>query len=158
MSTSSARATILLSIAASAAAILVVYFTAGTAIEREIVERQTKMVVRSLLFNISVPQNVVSAVRGALPATDKSADDRAAASNVAVRARALWSVGLLLLIAYFVAKSWAGPRFPSVRRAAAVSGGLAAATELAFLLLVVRNFDSADPNVVRLQILKQLQN
>ena len=85
MSTSSARATILLSIAASAAAILVVYFTAGTAVEREVVERQTKMVVRSLLFNISVPQNVVSAVRGALPATDKSADDRAAASNAACR-------------------------------------------------------------------------
>ena len=147
----------MLSVAASAAAIVVVYFTAGTAVERDVVERQTKMVVRSLLFNVDVPQDVVRAVRSALPTANKSADDAGEASNSAVRARALWAVGLLLLGSYFVAKSWAGPRFPDVVRAAAVAGGLSAATELSFLLLIVRNFDSADPNVVRLQILEQLR-
>ena len=157
MAGGAARATILLSVAFAAAAIVVVYFTAGTAVERDVVHRQTQMVIRSLLFNMSLPDGAARAIQSAVPAPDKQADAIAATKNSGVRMRAFMCVAALLVGAWFVSKRWAGPAFPLVVRSAALSGALAAGTELAFLLLVARSYDSADPNSVRLQILQQLQ-
>ena len=151
------RATVVLSVATAAAAILTVYFVAGTRIERSIVQRQTQMVVRSLLGGITLPAAASRAIRDSIPTPDPALDAAAAAQNSRVRLRAFVAVGILLVVATLVARRMAGPYFALALRASVLSGMLAACTELAFLLIVARRYESIDPNYVRLQILRQLE-
>ena len=149
-------ATVLMSVAFAATAILTVYFLVGTTVEREVVQRQTQSVVRSLLGGIPVPQAWANGIRQAVPTPDPAADVAAAKNNEVLRARAFWAVGALVVAAVLVSRRMAGPTFGVALRTAFKSGLLAAATELAFLLLIAQHYDSADANSVRLQVIQQL--
>ena len=149
-------ATVLMSVAFAATAILTVYFSVGTRVEREVVQRQTQFVVRSLLGGVPLPKSWANSVRGYVPTPDPAADNAATKNNEALRQKAFVAVAALVVVAVLVARRMAGPLFGAAFSTALKSGILAAVTELAFLLLIAQQFDSADPNSVRLQVLQQV--
>lgn len=157
-------ATVVLSVVMASAAILSVYCTLGQAVEKRVVQDQTANVVHSLLEDATLLGDAgTSALRtylATLQAPDSRAADAAvAASNAAILRKAALVVAAFVAAGFLLANLLATSEGFSLRqpiRDAARSTALAALTEAAFLLLIGRNFVSADPNAVRSMLLDEL--
>ncbi|KAK9844256.1 hypothetical protein WJX74_000034 [Apatococcus lobatus] len=157
-------ATVVLSVTLASAAILAVYVVLGQRVERDVVRKQTGDVVRSLLSDSALLGDSGTAALHeflvSLNPPDSAADDaRVETQNAAILHRAF------VVVAGFVAAGMAVAAYLSRSRGFGLSGPLreaarstvlAAGTECAFLLLIARNFVSADPQAVRAMILDEL--
>lgn len=163
MPSSQTIAEVILSVLAASTAILAVFVVVGTPVEKRVVQDQTKFVIEDVLGDtallgdarIPLQQYVAS-----LSPPDMAYEDaQSAASNRALLTRAAAmlaaAVGTGLCFVRWMSLR-RGFAMGTVLRKALVSGLLAACTEIVFLLCVARNFVSADPNYVRLQILRAL--
>ena len=153
---------LVLTVLFTCAAILLVYIVVGTRVEAQVVKSQTAFLVRSLFGDLaSLPQASKSLLKtyvdGMGPA-DTSQDDAAAATaNRAVLKRGLLTVGIACLVGVYVARGLSPYTWRADFKEALVAAGLAALTETTFSLVIARNYYCADPNAVRLALLKQLQ-
>lgn len=163
MPSSEKVAEIVLSVLAASAAILTVFVVVGTPVEKAVVQKQTDFVISDLFKDtvlLGDARQPLQQYVQSLAAPDMAAQDAAtAAFNRMLLGRAAVALGAASAAGLFFCR-WLSARngfamAPVLRRAAA-SGLLAAGTEVAFLLCVARNFISADPNYVRLQILRAL--
>ena len=157
-------ATVVLSVVMASAAILAVYCTLGQAVEKAVVQKQTTDVVHSLLGDATLLGDSGTAALRTYLATlqvpdSRAADAAVAAGNKAILTKAAVAVGLFVAAGFLSAKFLAASGGFSLRQPlvdAARSTVLAALTEIAFLLLIGRNYISADPQAVRLMILDEL--
>ncbi len=155
---------ILLSVLLASAAILTVFITLGSRVEKRVVQRQTSFVIQEILKDAPLlgdAEAPITAYINGLKVPDMQAEDAACrASNAALVRKAALMVGGCLIAGLLGVRMWArraGFSFRQVVKEALVSCMLAAGTEAAFLLLVAQHFISADPQAVRLMILEALQ-
>lgn len=161
--TGETTASILASVLAASTAILGVFVFVGTPVEKRVVQRQTAAVIHSLLADapiLGAAEGPLRAYVDTLSPPDMAAEDAAsAASNRALLSKAAGLVGAGLLAGLvwlrYASRSGGFALGPVLRRAL-ISGALAAVTEVAFLLCVAQRFVSADPQYVRLMIVRAL--
>lgn len=154
---------IVLSVLAASTAILTVFVVVGTPVEKQVVQEQTEFVISDILKDTTILGDAripLQKYAATLAPPDMSHEDGlSAASNTSLLSRAAGMLVAALAAGLFFVR-WlsirSGFSMGPVLRKAMVSGLLAASTEIMFLLCVARNFISADPNYVRLQILRAL--
>ena len=146
--------------------ISIFFFTYGAYIEKKVVDNQMNLLVQNFTKDMSVlPSNVNDAMRTSISninLTDMSKiDARVKKSNEELKKKAFMFIGILFAIgmSIVVGISLAAGRKYSLVALIAENIGLliiVALTEFLFATLVLKNYRSADLNIVKKQIVVEL--
>ena len=160
---------ILLHVALMAVFLTVFFFTFAQNIEKEIVEEQINFVIKDFVGNTlkpldkSVKEQIKNKIDSAFDGIDMTKQDSdVKKNNKEVFDKAMIFVGILfgiivlfVIIMGFIYK-WSHHYIKYLITASASSLIFVAITETLFLLLIAKNYLSADPNKIKLKIIETL--
>ena len=157
-------AQIILNITFISTIIGVLFFTYGKDVEKLIVKQQSEYIAESMANDSKIffPKNIRQSIANSITVPDMNkADSDAEKTNDSLKKKAMIVLGILCFIGIIITciVCWYGKvNKKHVFIEATIILCFAVATEVLFLNVIARNYKSADPNFVKLQILKSIKN